>query len=214
MPLPDQIGRTFDRIVHLSKRAALAFGLSAISAIMIGAAATDNGFVQLLVTLFATIALWVPILLTLLWGERLFRRSSAPASSQIIDAVATPVAGQHWQRLARAAPDQRERIHGLQLSIERSRVRLSTASFDPQATDLCVLINRRLPDLIDRQLDALPPDDRGRREQVNELVNLVDQFARHCSRHGADDTAVHEREAEILRRRFEDHLAPPPFDGQ
>lgn len=202
--------------MHIGKRAALALGIAAVSAIAIGAAATDNGFVQLLMTLFATIVLWIPVLIALLWGERLIRRPAKPASRQIIDATATvaPMPGQHWQRLARAAPDQRERIIGLQQSIERSQLRLGNATLDPQATDLCVLINRRLPDLIDRHLDALPPDDRGRREQVNGLVDLVDQFARHCSRHGADEGAAHDRDAEILRRRFEDQLAPPPFDGQ
>jgi hypothetical protein len=213
MPYHDRIDRVVRRGIHLAKRVALSFGLAALSAIAIGAAATDNGLVQILVTSFATLALWGPILFVILWGERTLRvrRSSAntPANPEIAGA-----SDDHWRRLARMAPSQHERIAGLQGSIERSRKRLANAQLDPEAHDLCVLINRRLPDLIDRELDALPPDDRGRRGRIDGLINLVDQFARHCSRHGSQSSVDHDREAEILRRRFEERLAASPFETQ
>ena len=76
---------------------------------------------------------------------------------------------------------------------------------DPDANDLCILIDRRLPELIDRELDSLAPDDRGRTKQLDELVDLVEQFARHCSR-SREGGSHAEREAAILRRRFEHRL--------
>lgn len=213
---PFTLANRFDRMVargiHVGKRAAFAFALAVVSAIGIGALATDNGFVQLAVTFVATMALWVPILIAILVGERALARRARPPVT--IDDVATIKGDAHWQRLARVAPRQSERIAGLQQSVARSHRRLGSASLDPEAHDLCILIDRRLPDLIDRELDALPPDDRGRRERIDGLINLVDQFARHCSRHGERDDAAYEREAEVLRRRFQERLTPPPFEGQ
>lgn len=212
LPGHDRVGHLIERGLQFGKRAAIAFGLAVVSAIVIGAAVTDNGLVQLFVTLIAAVALWVPFLLVLLLGERTFRGRSKVVS-KLPDRVEAET-GNQWRRLAFAAPSQRDRISGLEQSIARSRSRLGRAKLDPEAVDLVVLIDRRLPDLIDRELDALPPDDKGRREKLDGLISLVDQFARHCSRHGADDSLAFEREAEVLRRRFEDRLAPPPFESQ
>lgn len=212
--LTSRVDRFVARGIHLTKRAAVAFALAVLAAIGLGAVATDNGFVQLVVTFVAAIALWVPILVGILWGERALGRRARRPAGRAVDAPANSAAGDaHWQRLARLAPDQSERIHGLQQSVARSHRRLGSASLDPEAHDLCILIDRRLPELIDRELDALPPDDRGRKERIDGLIKLVDQFARHCSRHGSGDHEAYEREAEILRRRFQERLAPPPFDG-
>lgn len=212
--LASRVDRFVARGIHLTKRAAVAFALAVLAAIGLGAAATDNGFVQLIVTFFAAVALWVPILVAILWGERALGRRSQRRAARVVEPMASGGAGDaHWQRLARLAPEQRERIHGLQQSVARSHRRLGSAGLDPEAHDLCILIDRRLPELIDRELDALPPDDRGRKARIDGLINLVDQFARHCSRHGSGDAAADEREAEILRRRFQERLAPPPFDG-
>lgn len=203
------------RGVRLAKRAALAFALAAVGGIVIGAAATDNWLAQIFVTILAGAALWVPVLVALLGIERLFARR--PARPAVIEAKAVPVpesGARHWQRLYAAAPAERERIAALQRSIERSHGELKGASLDPDAHDLCVLIDRRLPELIDHELDTLPPDDRGRRQAIGELVGLVEQFARHCSRKRDGAAPDRSREAEILRRRFEERLAPPPFEGQ
>ena len=204
------------RGLRLAKRAALAFALAAVGGIVIGAAATDNWLAQIFVTILAGAALWVPVLVALLGIERLFARR--PARPAVIEAKAVPVpvpesGARHWQRLYAAAPAERERIAALQRSIERSHGELKGASLDPDAHDLCVLIDRRLPELIDHELDTLPPDDRGRRQAIGELVGLVEQFARHCSRKRDGAAPDRSREAEILRRRFEERLAPPPFEG-
>lgn len=213
------LGERFHEIaargVRLAKRAALAFALAAAGGIAIGAAATDNWLAQIFVTIIAGAALWVPMLIALLGIERLFARR--PARPMVIEATAVPVpetGGKHWQRLAAVAPAERERIAALQRSVENSHRTLSSASLDPEAHDLCVLIDRRLPELIDHELDTLPPDDRGRRQAIGELIGLVEQFARHCSRKREGESPDSRRQADILRRRFEEKLAPPPFEGQ
>ena len=118
-----------------------------------------------------------------------------------------------WRRLGLAAPRQRERIATLERSLDRSRTSFAGATMDADAHELCAMIDRRLPDLIDHELDSLAPDSRGRERQIGDLVDLVEQFVRHCSskRDGAAvDSAYH---AEVLKRRFEARLADDrPFD--
>ncbi len=215
MSFSDRVTAMAARGIRFAKRMAIAFGLAVIGGIVIGAAATDNALAQIFVSVLAVIGLWLPILLAMIGVERLFAgrvtRSAAPAVQ-----AATVVAGASasWQRLAMAAPAERERIGALQRSLDNSHRALAAARLDPDAHDLCVLIDRRLPELIERELDSLPPDDRGRRQGIGELIGLVEQFARHCSRK-RDGQAVDSRyQAQILRRRFEDRLAPPPFEGR
>ena len=205
MPFDDKLQRLWRQGVRFATRVAIAFGLSTASAIMLAAAVADNAFVQILITGFAAIAFWIPWLLLILGIERMFTRRPRPASRQTIDVAATPVAS-GWDRLVAVAPRQSERIRVLQRSVERSRTSLGNDKLDPEAHDLCVLIDRRLPELIDRELDELPPDDRDRGKKVDELIDLVEQFARHCSRSGQGDTRFN---AEVLRRRFEKHLSKP-----
>ena len=131
-----------------------------------------------------------------------------------VEATATPSSGRHWQRLTAVAPGQGDRLRAIQRSLTSSRTTFGSASLDPEVHDLCVLIDRRLPELIDRQLDALPPDDRGRKQAVDELVDLVEQFARHCGRKRDGDTSVSAYQAEILRRRFEERLSDNPLSPQ
>ena len=205
MPFDDKLQRLWRQGVRFATRVGIAFGLSTASAIMLAAAVADNAFVQILVIGFATIAFWIPSLLLILGIERMFTRRPKPASRQTIDVTASPVAT-GWERLAAVAPRQSERIRVLQRSVERSRTSLGNDKLDPDAHDLCVLIDRRLPELIDRELEELPPDDRDRGKKVEELIDLVEQFARHCSRSGGSDPRFN---AEVLRRRFEDRLSKP-----
>ena len=204
-PLDDKLTQLWRQGVRFATRVAIAFGLSAASAILLAGAVADNAFVQILITGFATVAFWIPWLLLILGIERMFRRGPKPASRQTIDVTASPVAS-GWDRLAAAAPRQLERVRVLQRSVERSRTTLGNDKLDPDAHDLCVLIDRRLPELIDRELDELPPDDRDRGKKVDELIDLVELFARHCSRSGQGDSRFN---AEVLRRRFEEHLSKP-----
>src|SRR5690349_24839240 len=101
----------------------------------------------------------------------LFRsRRPKPARNATIDAKAT-VSSDGWDRLAALAPAHAHRVGVLQRSFERSRIALGKEHLDPDAHDLCVLIDRRLPELIDRELDDLPPDDRDRGKRIDELVD-------------------------------------------
>jgi len=204
-PLDDRLSQLWRQGVRFATRVAIAFGLSAASAIMLAAAVADNAFVQILVIGFATIAFWIPSLLLILSIERMFTRRAKPASRQTIDVTASSL-GSGWDRLVAVAPRQTERIRVLQSSVERSRTSLGSEKLDPDAHDLCVLIDRRLPELIDRELDELPPDDRDRGKKVDELIDLVEQFARHCSRGGGSDPRFN---AEVLRRRFQERLSKP-----
>ena len=206
LPFGERLDAFVRRGLRLLSRLAMGFGLSALAAIVLGAAVTDNGFVQVLVTAFATIALWIPAFLLILGIERLFTRR--PRSAPVV-AAASSLPDDSWSRLAAIAPAQAHRVEVLQRSFERSRLTLGSADLDPDAHDLCVLIDRRLPELIDRELDDLPPDDRDRRKRVDDLIDLVEQFARHCSRKGSGETGLPRYNAEVLRRRFEERLSNP-----
>ena len=210
----DRLAEVAARGVRIARAMALAFAVAVIGAIWIGAAVTDNGFAQIFVTLFAAIALWPPVTVGALWLDSRIGRWSARAArpdATIIEATAVDAS---WSRLIRAAPNERDRVQAIQRSIAASHVALRDARLDPEAHDLCVLIDRRLPELIDRELDALPPDDRGRREGVASLIGLVEEFARHCGRKRDGRAELSAYEAEVLRRRFEERLAPPSFGPQ
>jgi hypothetical protein len=217
MSFGERMTAVVDRGIHLAKRTALAFGLAVVGGIVIGAAVTDNALAQIVVSVMAAIGLWVPMLLALLGLERLLarrRRQLAMPNSLAHGPAAGDGVGAIWRRLVQAAPAERERINAIQRSLGNSHLALASAKLDPDAHDLCVLIDRRLPELIDRELDSLPPDDRGRRQRLDELIALVEQFARHCSRKREGQAVDASREAQILRRRFEDRLAAPPLSGQ
>jgi len=208
VPFEERMNALFRRGVRLASRLAMAFGLSALTAIVLGGAATDNAFVQILVTAFAALALWIPYFLLIVGVERLFTRR--PAAEQVVTTSATrALEKDSWTRLAALAPAHAHRVEVLQRSFERSRETLGKSDLDPDAHDLCVLIDRRLPELIDRELDDLPPDDRDRGRRLNDLVDLVEQFARHCSRKGSGEAGLPRYDAQVLRRRFEERLSNP-----
>ncbi len=208
VPFEERMNSLFRRGVRLASRLAMAFGLSALTAIVLGGAATDNAFVQILVTAFAALALWIPYFLLIVGVERLFTRR--PAAEQVVTASATrALEKDSWTRLAALVPAHAHRVEVLQRSFERSRETLGKSDLDPDAHDLCVLIDRRLPELIDRELDDLPPDDRDRGRRLNDLVDLVEQFARHCSRKGSGEAGLPRYDAQVLRRRFEERLSNP-----
>ena len=212
--LPNRLSEIAARGVRIAKYAALSFALAVIGGIAIGAAVADNAFVQIFVTLLAGFVLWLPILIAGLWVDGRVRgwraRASAPPPN-VVEATAVEV---HWSRLTSAAPAERDRIGAIQRSLAASHAALRDSSLDPEAHDLCVLIDRRLPELIERELDALPPDDRGRSERVSSLIGLVEEFARHCGRKRDGRAELSAYEAEVLRRRFEERLAPPSLGPQ
>jgi hypothetical protein len=211
----ERMSAMVERGLRIARRMAVAFGLSVLGAIFIGSAVTDNAFAQIVVTILAAIALWLPILFAIVSVESWFaKRRRQPAGAMTIDSQAALETGRHWQRLEAVAPGQSERLRAIQRSLESSRAAFQPTSLNPDVHDLCVLIDRRLPELIDHQLDSLPPDDRGRRQAVGELVDLVEQFARHCGRTRDGDPAVSAHQAEVLRRRFEERLSDRGLPAQ
>lgn len=194
--------------VRLATRLAIGFGLAAIAAVALGAAVTDNGFVQILVTAFAALALWLPFTFAVYGVERLFKRAAPARQRDPAPAIgADSAADGSLARLLAAAPAEAERIAAIRASLGRSRLQLGTAKLDPDAQELCVLMDRRLPELIERELANLPAPGAGRDRQLGELIDLVEQFAGHCGarRIGASASAAYD--AAVLRRRFEARLA-------
>lgn len=206
--LTERFAILWQRGVRLAIRLAIAFGLAAVTAIILGAAVTDNALAQIIVTMLAALALWIPFALLVVTVERFFRSRRSKRERKLA-AGRSSTTDDSWVRLFAAAPAQSERLAAMQRSLERSRLSLGSADLDPDAHDLCVLIDRRLPELIHRELDALPPDDVNRRRQVGELIDLVEQFARHCGRRRDDDAGGARYDAAVLRRRFEERLSEP-----
>ncbi len=208
LPFGERIDSLWKRGVRLMASAAIAFALSTAAGIGVGVVVADNALVQILVTVMAALAFWIPMFFIVVridkWlAYRTTDHGSAPDS-------ALPAASSRdddvWRRLSAAAPAESHRLAALRRSLERSRLSLGGAELDPEAHDLCILIDRRLPDLIHHELEILPPDDRHRRQKIRELIDLVEQFARHCSRRGSTDGAEAKFQAEVLRRRFETRL--------
>ena len=199
----------WDRGVRIVTRFAIAFGLSTLTGIGIGFAITDNVLAQIFVTILTAFALWIPFVVAVARFDawRLARHDRKALDSVPMAKRGNPAFEQDWQRLVSLAPAERSRLAAIKSSIDRSRLALGKADLDPDAHDLCVLIDRRLPELVRHELEDLPPDDINRRRQVGELIDLVEQFARHCGKQRDGLSSGSAREAEILRRRFEARLA-------
>jgi len=191
--------------MRIAKRFAIAFGLSTVTGIGLGLAVTDNVLAQIFVTVLSTFALWIPFVVVIARFEqwRNARRNRKALAALPIAQHANKDFEQDWQRLLSLAPTERSRLSAIKSSINRSRLALGKANLDPDAHDLCVLIDRRLPELVRHELDDLRPDDAGRRRQIRELIDLVEQFARHCGRRRDSVSSG----TAILRRRFEARLA-------
>jgi hypothetical protein len=207
--LSERMASYWERGVRIVTRFAIAFGLSTLTGLGIGFAVSDNVLAQIFVTILFAFGLWIPFVVGLArfegWRNGLRnRKTSAPLpNAQHGDENFE----QDWQRLSSLAPTEQSRLSAIKSSIDRSRLALGKADLDPDAHDLCVLIDRRLPELVRHGLDDLPPDDAGRGRQVGELIDLVEQFARHCGRQRNGFSSDSGREAAILRRRFEAQLA-------
>lgn len=207
--LSERMTNYWERAVRIATRFAIAFGLSTALAIGIGFAVTDNAFAQIAVTVLAAFGFWIPfaVLVSRLEQWRKIRGERKLAVSAPAPSLPDQAKDRDWQRLIALAPGQSERLVAIRRSLETSRLSLGRADLDPGAHDLCVLIDRRLPELIRHGLDDLAPDDTTRRRQLGELIDLIEQFARHCGRQRDGQAAASAYEAEVLRRRFEAHLA-------
>jgi hypothetical protein len=209
LTLSERMTNYWERGVRIATRFAVAFGLSTLTGIGIGFAVTDNVLAQIFVTTLSAFALWIPFVVGVAryeaWQNARRNRKASPPPP--IAHHVNDEFEQDWHRLVSLAPTERSRLSAIKSSIDRSRLALGKADLDPNAHDLCVLIDRRLPELVRHALDDLPPNDAGRRRQVGELIDLVEQFARHCGRQRDSVSSGQAREAAILRRRFEAQLA-------
>lgn len=214
-PFDDGIANLWRQGLRFARNVAIAGALAGLGGIVLGAVLTDGWLAQIFVTLFAAFVLWLPMLGVTIWASRLLggRRRAGPVTVDVTPNTVENRLESSWRRLSVAAPRQRERIVTLQRSLVRSRTSFAATSMDTDAHELCAMIDKRLPDLIDHELDSLAPDSRGRERQVGELVDLVEQFVRHCGakRDGAADHSAYQ--AEVLKRRFEARLNDDrPFD--
>ena len=210
--LGERMSSLLQRGVRLATRLAIAFGLAVVAAILLGAAVTDNAFAQVIVTVLGALGLWIPFAVLVTRIERfILGRRLRRSVTQSAGPGGRPQADDSWRRLQAFVPAETARLAVLRRSLDRSRLALGKADLDPDAHDLCLLIDRRLPELIHRELDSLPPDDRNRRRHLGELVGLIEQFARHCSRKQSGDPAAAGYQAAVLRRRFEERLSSPEF---
>ena len=207
--LSERMTNYWERGVRIATRFSIAFALSTLTGIGIGFAVTDNALAQIFVTIFSAFALWIPFVVGVarFEGWRNARRNRQAMTALPIAQPFNKDFERDWQRLLSLAPWERSRLLAIKSSIDRSRLALGQADLDPEAHDLCLLIDRRLPELVRYELDDLPPDESGRRRQLGELIELVEQFARHCGRHRDSVSSGTTREAAILRRRFEARLA-------
>ena len=210
-PFDQGLAKMWRNGLRLARNVAIAGALAGLGGIVLGAALTDGWLAQIFLTLFAAFVLWLPMIGLTVWASRLLGRRGRSVPNHVdvtpgkVDRD-SPLAAS-WRRLSLAAPRQGQRIVTLQRSLERSRSSFAATSMDSDAHELCAMIDRRLPDLIDHELDSLAPDSRGRDQQVGDLVDLVEQFVRHCGakRDGAADNSAYQ--AEVLKRRFEARLA-------
>lgn len=214
-PFDDGISNLWRQGLRFARNVAIAGALAGLGGIVLGAVLTDGWLAQIFVTLFAAFVLWLPMLGVTIWASRLLggHRRAGPVTVDVSPNTVESRLESSWRRLSVAAPRQRERIVTLQRSLERSRTSFAATSMDTDAHELCAMIDKRLPDLIDHELDSLAPDSRGRERQVGGLVDLVEQFVRHCGakRDGAADHSAYQ--AEVLKRRFEARLNDDrPFD--
>lgn len=204
----DGLARMWRQGLRLARNIALAGALAGLGGILLGAALTDGWLAQIFVTIFAAFVLWLPMFGLIAWASRLFgrRHNAVPREVDVTPNNTQTRLSSSWRRLSLAAPRQRERIVSLERSLDRSRTSFAATAMDTDAHELCAMIDKRLPDLIDHELDSLAPDSRGRDRQVGELVDLVEQFVRHCGskRDGAGDNSAYQ--AQVLKRRFEARL--------
>lgn len=204
----------YRRGLSLLTRLALGGMLAVLAAILIGAFATAGGFVQLLVTAFAAMALWIPAFLLVSrfaeWRLRRQRRaalaeavkpssSSGPAPVEPIDAA--------WNSLAAASGSRAGEVRRIEQQLAAVWKALPAQSLDPQVHELQLLIGKRIPQLIDAQLACLPLRRSERQAAVDELVELISSFTDDSvERYGRIALARRDEHAAV-RRRIESHIS-------
>src|SRR5688572_6038142 len=77
-PASERIALLWQRGLRWAARVAIALGLSTATGIALGAAVTDNAFVQILVTILAALGFWLPFVVLVAAIDRLLHRPRRP----------------------------------------------------------------------------------------------------------------------------------------
>lgn len=211
----------YRRGISLLMRLAVAGMLAVVAAIALGAVATGGGLVQLLVTLLAAVALWIPAFLLVSAFARMRRRrreraalaksatsrpaQGAPSSTGEIDTA--------WNGLAAAAGRRQAEVRRLENQLAAVWQALPTQTLDPQVHELQLLIGKRIPQLIETRLACLPLRRAEREAAVDELLTLLSDFAEDSvGRYERLAIGSRERHA-VVRRRIEQHLDRDGFSS-
>lgn len=114
---------------------------------------------------------------------------------------------QVWDRLEDEAPLHAARIGIARRSTERSRKALKARHLDPSAHSALVMLERRVPELIDQELN-LADESGGHRGSkiVEELVELLERLAADCERQLGSNSRLDASETRLLRQHVERYL--------
>lgn len=205
----------YRRATSLLARLAVGGMVAVVAAILLGAVATSGGLIQLLVTLLAAVALWLPAFFLVSrvadWRRQRRRRAtlrrpfeqSAVAGDQTSEPARIDAA---WSGLAQVSGSRAPEVRRLEQQLASVWRALPSQSLDPQVHEMQLLIRKRIPELIDTQLTCLPLRRSERGAAVDELLHLLSDFT-------ADSVERYDRLAgsgreqhQVLRRRIEGHL--------
>ena len=204
----------YRRATSLLARLAVGGMVAVVAAILLGAVATSGGFIQLVVTLLAAVALWLPafFLVSRIADWRRQRRRRATLRRPLEQAVTGDRTSEParldaaWSGLAQVSGSRAPEVRRLEQQLAFVWRALPSQSLDPQVHELQLLIGKRIPELIDTQLTCLPLRRSDRGAAVDELLHLLADFT-------ADSVERYDRLAgsgreqhQVLRRRIEGHL--------
>ena len=204
----------YRRATSLLARLAVGGMVAVVAAILLGAVATSGGFIQLVVTLLAAVALWLPafFLVSRIADWRRQRRRRATLRRPLEQAVTGDRTFEParldaaWSGLAQVSGSRAPEVRRLEQQLAFVWRALPSQSLDPQVHELQLLIGKRIPELIDTQLTCLPLRRSDRGAAVDELLHLLADFT-------ADSVERYDRLAgsgreqhQVLRRRIEGHL--------
>lgn len=198
------------RALRILARIAGAGALAVIAGIVLGAVATGGGLVQLIVTFFAAVALWIPAFMLLTGIHRWRTRRQQSAHRREREYILSRTGGSSWERLAHHSGEHRQRLLALYRELTSTHQSLPPQSLDPDVHECRILIEKRIPQLIDSRLDSLPAEPNQRSAAIGDLLDLVERFADDCRAREERLLQTRQDDHDIVRRRIEGHIARDP----
>lgn len=117
-----------------------------------------------------------------------------------------------WNKLEVEAVGAESRVAVARRSCERFRATLKGAPLDPEAHSLLVIVERRIPELIEARLGRLKEcDERQRSLIVDDLLDLLERFAADCERRQRQPADEAYSEDAVLTAHIEAHLRSNPL---